>query len=109
MTIGPLSKSGTSSSILIVNPTGEEQILYMPITYYEGYRVKNVAESEDGKEIVPELFETDFGTVGLKIPAGYYNGAHITYHENILYRISELISVLTLAGLAVVSFRKSNS
>ena len=107
LTIGPLSKSGTSSSILIVNPTGEEQILYMPITYYEGYRVKNIAESEDGKEIVPELFETDFGTVGLKIPVGYYNGAHITYHENILYRISELISVLTLAGLAVFRTRKN--
>lgn len=107
LTIGPLSKSGTSSSILIVNPTGEEQILYMPITYYEGYRVKNVAESENGIEIVPELFETDFGTVGLKIPAGYFNGAHITYHENILYRISELISVLTLAGLAVFRTRKN--
>ena len=107
LTIGPLSKSGTSSSILIVNPTGAEQILYMPITYYEGYRVKNVAESEDGKEIVPELFETDFGTVGLKIPAGYYNGAHITYHENTLYRISELISLLTLAGLAVFRIRKN--
>ena len=107
LTIGPLSKSGTSSSILIVNPTGEEQILYMPITYYEGYRVKNIAENEDGIEIVPELFETDFGTVGLKIPAGYYNGAHITYHENILYRISELISVLTLAGLAIFRTRKN--
>ena len=99
LTIGPLSKSGTSSSILIVNPTGEEQILYMPITYYEGYRVKNISESEDGKEIVPELFETDLGTVGLKIPVGYYNGAHISYHENILYRISELISILTLIGI----------
>ena len=79
----------------------------MPITYYEGYRVENVAESENGIDIVPELFETDFGTVGLKIPAGYYNGAHITYHENILYRISELISVLTLAGLAVFGTRKN--
>ena len=107
LTIGPLSKSGTDYSILIINPTGEEQILYMPITYYEGYRVKNIAESEDGKEIAPELFETDFGTVGLKIPVGYYNGAHITYHENILYRISELISVLTLAGLAVFRTRKN--
>lgn len=61
---------------------------------------------EDGNDIVPELFETDFGTVGLKIPVGYYNGVHISYHENILYRISEFISVLTLAGLAVFRTRK---
>lgn len=106
LTIGPLTKSGTDSSIIIINPTDEEQILYMPITYYEGYRVENIAKSEDGKDIVPELFETDFGTVGLKIPVGYYNGVHISYHENILYRISELISVLTLAGLAVIRTRK---
>ncbi len=104
LTIGPLTKSGTDSSIIIINPTDEEQILYMPITYYEGYRVENIAESEDGNDT--ELFETDFGTVGLKIPVGYYNGVHITYHENILYRISELISVLTLAGLAVIRTRK---
>lgn len=101
LTIGPLSKSGTDYSIIIINPTDEEQILYMPITYYEGYRVENIAKSEDGKDIIPELFETEFGIVGLKIPVGYYNGVHITYHENILYRISELISVLTLAGLIV--------
>ena len=106
LTIGPLTKSGTDASILVVNPTGEEQILYMPITYYEGYKVENIAESEDGNDIVPELFETDFGTVGLKIPVGYYNGVHISYHENILYRISEFISVLTLAGLAVFRTRK---
>ena len=106
LTIGPLTKSGTDSSIIIINPTDEEQILYMPITYYEGYRVENIAKSEDGKDIVPELIETDFGTVGLRIPVGYYNGVHVTYHENILYRISELISVLTLAGLAVIRTRK---
>ena len=106
LTIGPLSKSGTDYSIIAINPTEEEQILYMPITYYEGYRVENIAKSEDGKDITPELFETEFGTVGLKIPVGYYNGVHITYHENIFYRISELISVLTLAGLAVIRTRK---
>ena len=107
LTIGPLSKSGTDSSILIINPTGEEKILYMPITYYRGYLVENVAKSEDGIEAVPELFETEYGTVGLKVPAGYYNGVHITYKENIIYRISELISVLTLAGLALLGTRKN--
>lgn len=101
LTIGPLSKSGTESTILIINPTGEEKTLYMPITYYKGYEVSNVAESQDGAEVFPELFETEFGTVGLKIPAGYYNGAHIEYKVNLLYRVAELISVITLAGLAV--------
>ena len=101
LTIGPLSKSGTDYSIIIINPTDKEQILYMPITYYEGYRVENIAKSEDGKDIIPELFETEFGIVGLKIPVGYYNGVHISYHENILYRISELVSVITLVGLVI--------
>lgn len=109
LAIGPLSKSGTESSILIINPTEEEKVLYMPITYYEGYRVENVAKSDDGTDAVPVLFETEHGTVGLKVPAHYYNGAHITYNENILCRISELISVLTLAGLAMFEMKKNKN
>lgn len=106
LTIGPLSKSGTKSTILVINPTGEEKILYMPITYYKGYKVENIAKSEDGADIVPELFETEHGTVGLKIPVGYYNGVHITYHESILYRMCSFISVLTLAGIAVFKTKR---
>lgn len=107
LTIGPLSKSGTESTILIINPTGEEKTLYMPITYYKGYEVSNVAESQDGAEILPELYETEYGTVGLKVPVGYYNGAHIEYKVNLLHRLAELISVVTLATLAVVVTKRS--
>lgn len=109
LTIGPLSKSGTDSTILIINPTGEEQILYMPITYYKGYRVENVAKSEDGIEVIPELFETEYGTVGLKIPVGYYNGAHITYHESIICRISEIISAVTFIVLLIYIYMRRKS
>lgn len=101
LTIGPLSRSGTESTILIINPTGAEQVLYMPITYYKGYRVENVAKSQGGSDILPELFETEYGTVGLRVPAGYYNGAHITYHKNLVCMVCELISAITLAGLAI--------
>lgn len=96
LTIGPLSKVGTKSTILIINPTGEEQILYMPIVFYDGYRVSNVSESADGVERVPELLETEHGTVGIKVPADYYNGAHIEYKENVTYRIAEFVSLISL-------------
>ena len=99
LTIGPLSKVGTKSTILIINPTGEEQVLYMPSVFYEGYRVSNVSESADGVERIPELFETEYGTVGIKVPADYYNGVHIEYKENVIYRVAGWISIVMLVVL----------
>ena len=103
ITIGPLSKVGTKSTILIINPTGEEQVLYMPSVFYDGYRVKNVLESA---EQVPELFETEYGTVGIKVPADYYNGVHIEYKENVIYRATEWISIIMLVVLIIVCAKK---
>ncbi|MCR5109266.1 MAG: hypothetical protein K6B28_14015, partial [Lachnospiraceae bacterium] len=96
-------RSGTKLSMVVINTAPEERILYLPRLYYYGYSVSNIFESEDG--LLPELFETDMGMVGLRIPAGYFNGVHIEYKEPMIYRIPELISLITLFGFAFVLIR----
>jgi len=103
LTIGPLSKSGTNTTLLIINPTGENQTLYLPILYYYGYEISNVADDPSG--LIPEMFESETGRMALNVPAGYYNGVHIEYKEPFLYRIAEFISLITLISILVYGIK----
>ncbi len=107
LSVQNFERSGTKLSMVVINTAPEERILYLPRLYYYGYSVSNVFESEDGLE--PELFETDMGIVGLKIPAGYFNGVHMEYKEPMVYRIPELISLITLFAFGFVLIRSHGS
>lgn len=95
--IESFEKKGTASTAVVANTSAKARTLYLPYIYYYGYRLENVFDNGDG--LVPELVESEKGTLAAVIPAGYYNGIHITYKEPFLYRISEMVSLLTLFGL----------
>lgn len=106
LTISGFSKSGTEVTLLIINPTDSDQILYLPYVYYNGYTVSNIADDPSGNNLTPGLLRAENGTIALSIPSGYYNGAHITYKEPTLYRIAELMSLLSIFGTAVLLIKK---
>lgn len=95
--IESFEKDGTASTAVVANTSAEARTLYLPYIYYYGYRLENVFDNGDG--LVPQLIESEKGTLAAVIPAGYYNGIHVTYKEPLLYRISEMASLLTLFGL----------
>lgn len=94
LSIESYAKSGTKSTTVVANTSGEDRILYLPQVFYRGYEVNNALEDASG--LTPSLFKTDYGTVGAIIPAGYYNGVHIEYVEPFVYRVAEIVSIVTL-------------
>lgn len=107
LSIGPVAKSGTDLSIIAINQSDKEEILYLPLTWYKGYRISNIAEDPNGNNTVPRMFETEQGTIGVEVPVGYYNGIHVEYKEPFIYRIAELISFVTLLCLALFGVKSA--
>lgn len=98
-----VDRSGTKMTVVVANNTGSDQILYLPVTYYIGYKVSNAIESNDG--FIPTLFETDKGTIGVVIPNGYYNGVHLEYKSPVAFRIGEIISLLMFVFVLGLSIK----
>lgn len=98
--IESFEKSGTDSTAVVANHAADDRILYLPYLYYYGYQINNVFDNDDG--LSPKLIRSEKGTLAAVIPAGYYNGIHITYKEPVAYRAAETISLLTLLTLCLL-------
>ena len=80
------------------NPSDQDETLVFPVFAYKGYR----AVLADGTEIPIEAGH-DF-RIQLTIPAHTaWNGLHLYFAETPLWRLSELISALSIAALIVWS------
>ncbi len=101
--IESFEKSGTTSTAVVANYAADDRILYLPYLYYYGYQINNVFDNDDG--LSPKLIRSEKGTLAAVIPAGYYNGIHITYKEPAVYRAAEVISLLTLLNLFSSAFK----
>ena len=77
--------------ITVTNPSEEERDILLPILYYSGYRTYD----EQSKEQLQTLMG-DNGRVKVSVPA-YYNGTfHMAYYESWYWRVSEIVSLVTL-------------
>lgn len=92
--IEAFEKRYTKSTVAVANPADYDQILYLPYIYYYGYTAENVFDNGDGLEAT--IVESSKGTLALSIPAGFHNGIHIEYKEPAVFRIFELISLLSV-------------
>ncbi len=86
----------------ITNDTADIAEVSVPFIYYRGYRAVDVA---NGGAV--EVVKDDNGFAKLRLGAGYNGEVCVFYKEPVLWRMCELISVLTLFILGIVMLRKA--
>ncbi len=91
--------------VAVNNATSEEASVSVPFLCYRGYRAY---DADNG--ISFNTVKDGNGFVSFTVPSGYQGEVSVFYREPILWRLCELVSVLTLAGLvfAVIKGRKRN-
>ena len=85
---------------LKVESAGEGAFIELPLFYYPGY----VAENSDYKE-----FEIERGTnnrIRILLPDSYNGDIHLSYRGLFVWRIAEVISVLSFAGIYYIQYKK---
>lgn len=83
-------KYGTDSVLTANNPSDHEKGIYLPILYYPGYIAYDIFSNEP-----ISIYKTDKGTLGVILPAGYMSAVKIEYHISWIYRVGELVTLLT--------------
>ena len=96
MVIDWIERDSLSFEINVENKGGEEGEILFPILYYGGYKAKDC-----GSRAQLETMSGDNGRVAVKIPSGYRGKIHVGFHEPLLWRIAEGISLITLVCIAV--------
>lgn len=96
LVIDQIEREGLSFEINVENKGGEEGEVLFPILYYGGYQAKDCGSREQ-----LETVSGDNGRVAVKIPSGYSGKLQVGFHEPMLWRIAEGISLITLLSIAV--------
>lgn len=89
-------RNGLSFEVNIKNDSAEKKEILFPVLYYSGYRATDVSGYEK-----LEVVAGDNGRVALTVPANYVGTVLLGYYEPLLWRITEIISVITLLVLIV--------
>ena len=82
---------------------GDDSFIEFPLYYYPGY----VATTENGDKL--SLDRGSNNRVKVSIPNGFEGNIYVRYKEYPVWRIAELISVLSLIGLIILQKRKKTS
>ncbi len=86
--------------ISVTNPTEQEQQILLPVLYYSGYK----AYDSQGKAEL-ETFQGDNGRVAVSVPADYNGTFHMAYYEPWYWRVSEIVSLVTLLFILYYTFK----
>lgn len=96
-----LKKGGTNYEFVCNNISGKEQNVEVPMLYYRGYEAIKEA---DGEKIA--LGSGENGKIRVTVPKDYSGKVKIYFKEALSWRISELISLMTAAGLLFYGIRE---
>lgn len=94
------------SVVTCKNETQQERMMTFPLAYYPDYRVTD----EDGQEL--SLFMGDDQLVTVALPAGYSGTLHVKFTSQPIWRVAEVISLLTAAAVitwVIVSKQKEKT
>lgn len=94
------SKSGTHVDMEISADADGGYVL-LPLLNYKGY----TAKSDDGQITKANLGEGDAAEVRLNLPAGYTGKVHVKFLSPWYWRVAEIISLLSIAGIVVLEVR----
>lgn len=96
VTTGELIREGTRSQIWCENTSEAESYLDLPILAYDNYH----AALEDGSPAPLSTGENN--RIRVTLPAGYEGVITVEYRPPVYWRVSEAVSLVTLAGFAAV-------
>lgn len=91
-------KEKGTTFVEVSNNTQQEATLKVPILYYVGYKARDV-QAGTGMDIKAG----EDGFLDVAIPAGYTGEVGIYYSEPIMWRVCELVSLITLLAVSVLS------
>ena len=94
--VDQIERDGLSFKINVQNKGDEAGEVLFPILYYGGYQAKDCGSREQLGTV-----SGDNGRVAVKIPSGYRGKLQVGFHEPLLWRIAEGISLITLLSIAV--------
>lgn len=92
VTVGELIREGTRSQIWCENTSKAESYLDLPILAYDNYH----ASLEDGSPATLSTGENN--RIRVTLPAGYEGVITVEYRPPVYWRVSEAVSLVTLAG-----------
>ena len=75
-------------------------MLEVPILLYRGYEARDTATGEQFP-----MMRTETGMTAIVLPAGYVGTVEMRFREPWYWRASELVSLLSLSGVAVLRRR----
>lgn len=81
------------TTLTCAETTGQDQHAELPLLYYPGYTVI---------EGPGTAFKTANGLVGVTVPANYTGTIRVTYREPKRWLLADVVSLVTLAALAVL-------
>ncbi|RKM57839.1 hypothetical protein D6855_12375 [Butyrivibrio sp. CB08] len=87
------NKEKGSVKASVTNTSSSEKLLEVPFIYYRGYRAKD----SKGNNFIVVRDSNAF--VSVVLPAGYSGEITVYYKESVLWRISEIVSFLSVIGL----------
>ena len=90
VTASNMVRDGVNVTIDVVNGTQEEGYVQLPLLCYPYYR------TDDGEGHELETIPGDYRKLCFGVPAGYSGKVHTYFKEPVIWRLSEIISVITL-------------
>lgn len=100
VTASNMVRDGVNVSIDVVNGTQAEGYVQLPLLCYPYYR------TEDGYGHELETIPGDYRKLCFAVPAGYAGKVHTYFKEPVFWRLSEIISVITLIYILLYYKRK---
>ena len=101
ISVAAFEKTGTNCRMTINNPTMESQYVELPLLFYRGY------QAVDEKTHAP--IHTDSGEncrVRFLIDAGYQGTVSVQFHEPVLWRVPEIVSIVVLSLLLFILLKR---
>jgi hypothetical protein len=97
------TRGALRAQLVCRNTSAQESFLEVQLLYYCGYR----AEDGDGRELAVSAGTN--GVIRVALPAGFDGTVRIRFTEPASWRVSEVLSLLTLVGILVWYRRKKGA
>lgn len=96
-------KEGLRMSLTVENHGSEEQYVELPVTGYKGYAVE--ADKKEGQQPYIHTRRGSHGDLIVAVPAGYSGRIYVTYRGNVLFRVAEAVSWISIMVIALFAIR----
>lgn len=98
VTISGYNKKYINITAYITNTSGSDGYVELPLLYYPYY--KAIGSNGD-----LECISGSSNTIRLKIPAEYTGNIHVTFRQPLLWRFSEIVSIITVIYIFMVTLK----